>query len=771
VIANLRDWLHHRTGYRTLMSALLIEHIPGGARWRYVWGSCLAFVFTIQLITGVLLMTAYSPGDSTAWSSVYFIQYQMDFGWFIRGLHHFGSQTMVVLLGLHMLQVVIAGAHLPPREINWWLGLLLLGCVLGLSLTGYLLPWDQKGYWATQVATNIAGNIPLIGAFLQKIVVGGPAYGHSTLTRFYALHVAVLPPLVIVLTVLHLVAFRRHGVTTPKGVEGEGWFWPDQAFRDLVVCLLIFGVMLGLVVFGHGHPLEAPAGADQPGLYERWAHAGRDGRGANLDAPADPSRPYPARPEWYFLFLFQLLKYFEGPQEVVGTVIIPNAVLVLLAVLPLLGIGRLRKFGHVVGVLVVTGLLTGAAALTCLAIADDMVDPIARGLVKGIGTIVVPAAAAVLLLQLGLAALLRRGGLRRLVNGVGTIVVAFLLTASGLLLYGALTSTPENRRIRPEVAKFVEQRLPEAEKKPREEAKKFHDEVEAAERLAARAVVLARPGIPAGGAVYLLQRDPLTQGPAKFGQSCAGCHNHGADFKNDKATASDLAGFGTEEWLLRLLHNPGHRDFFGRTGRTTMSGFIEENFPNVNATAAQAAKLDAEAREQLQKDRADLKVIAAWLAKHPRRSSPERDSAPFKRGFATFKQRQCLGCHSWEGQGGSRKNRGPDLTGYGDEEWLRLMVMLPAHPKRYGLGNTMPAFRDLEGPDGPARRAELDWLGELLLAGSAGDDKKAAKVRQEVEKALRVVNLSDVDRELIIRWLLGDGRAVFGGAPISGPPR
>jgi quinol-cytochrome oxidoreductase complex cytochrome b subunit/mono/diheme cytochrome c family protein len=750
VIAKLKDWLHHRTGYRTLMSALLIEHIPGGARWRYVWGSCLAFVFTIQLITGVLLMTAYSPGDSTAWSSVYFIQYQMDFGWFIRGLHHFGSQTMVVLLGLHMLQVVIAGAHLPPREINWWLGLLLLGCVLGLSLTGYLLPWDQKGFWATQVATNIAGNIPLLGAFLQKIVVGGPAYGHHTLSRFYTLHVAILPPLVIVLTVLHLVAFRRHGVTTPKEVEGEGWFWPDQAFRDLLVCLLIFAVMLGLVVYGHGYKIEAPPGAEQPGFYERWAHAGRDGRGANLDAPADPSRDYPARPEWYFLFLFQLLKYFEGPQELVGTVIIPNGVMLLLALLPLFGIGRLRKFGHVFGVLVVTGLLTGAATLTCLAIAADMVDPVARGLVTRIGTILVPAAAGVLLLQLGVMALLRRGVLRRLVAGVGSIVLAFLLIGSGLLLYGALLSTPDNRRIPPEVAKYIEQHLREDEKKPPEEALKFHEKEEVAERLAARAIALAAPGIPAAGPVFLLQRDPLTQGPEKFGQTCAVCHNHGETFKNEKATASDLAGFGTEEWILRLLSNPGHKDFFGRTGRTTMSDFIEENFKEPA-------------------DRADLKVLAAWLALHPRRSSPERDSAKFKKGLAKFKKRQCLGCHSWEGQGGKRSNRGPDLTGYGDEEWLRLMIMVPAHPQRYGLGNAMPAFRDLGGRDGVVRRAELNWLRELLLAGAAGEDKRAQKKRQDIDRALRVSDLGGVDRELIIRWVLGDGRVVFGGEPITAP--
>src|SRR5260370_27624010 len=150
VLKHLGDWLDHRTGFRKLVGVLLIEHIPGGAKWRYVWGSCLAFVFLIQLATGILLMTAYTPGYSTPWSSVYFIQYEMDFGWLIRGLHHFGSQGMVVLLGIHMLQVVIAGAHLPPREINWWLGLGLLGLGLALSLTGSLLPWHQKGYWATK---------------------------------------------------------------------------------------------------------------------------------------------------------------------------------------------------------------------------------------------------------------------------------------------------------------------------------------------------------------------------------------------------------------------------------------------------------------------------------------------------------------------------------------------------------------------------------------------------------------------------------------------
>src|SRR5262249_1332596 len=147
-------------------------------------------------------------------------------------------------------------------------------------------------------------------------------------THFYALHVGVLPPLVIVLIVMHVAIFRRHGVTAPPGAKGEGWFWPDQAFRDLLVSLIIFGVMLGLVIYGHGHKLDGPP---PDGFYESIAKAGRDGRGANLDAPADlATRDYPARPEWYFLFLFQLLKYFPGDLEIVGTVVIPLVVMLIL---------------------------------------------------------------------------------------------------------------------------------------------------------------------------------------------------------------------------------------------------------------------------------------------------------------------------------------------------------------------------------------------------------------------------------------------------------
>ena len=130
------------------------EHIPGGARWRYVWGSTLSFCFFVQVVTGFILWAAYSPSAQTAWESVYYIQNQMTLGWLLRGVHHFTAQMMVVLMVVHFVQVVIDGAYRAPREINFWLGLILMQIVLGLALTGYLLPWDQKGYWATSVATR-----------------------------------------------------------------------------------------------------------------------------------------------------------------------------------------------------------------------------------------------------------------------------------------------------------------------------------------------------------------------------------------------------------------------------------------------------------------------------------------------------------------------------------------------------------------------------------------------------------------------------------------
>src|SRR6476659_9473052 len=175
------DWLDHRTRIKKITHEALYENVPGGSRWRYVWGSTLTFALVVQFITGIFLWMAYSPSSQTAWESVYYIQDEMTGGWLLRCLHHFMAQAMTILLVLHLMQVVIDGAYKAPREVNFWTGILLLLLVLALSLTGYLLPWDQKGFWATKVATNIMAITPMIGPQLQRLIIGGPNYGHHTL--------------------------------------------------------------------------------------------------------------------------------------------------------------------------------------------------------------------------------------------------------------------------------------------------------------------------------------------------------------------------------------------------------------------------------------------------------------------------------------------------------------------------------------------------------------------------------------------------------------
>jgi hypothetical protein len=227
------DWLDHRTGCRAAMHAALYEHIPGGPRWRYVWGSTLSFCFFVQVVTGLILWASYSPSAQTAWESVYYIQHQMTGGWLLRGVHHFTAQAMIVLLAIHFVQVVVDGAYRAPREINFWLGLILMQIVLALALTGYLLPWDQKGYWATKVATNMMSLVPVIGTPLQRMVVGGAEYGHHTLTRFFALHAGVLPAVLMIFLGLHVLLFRRHGLTVRDPNRApDTTFWPEQLLRD-----------------------------------------------------------------------------------------------------------------------------------------------------------------------------------------------------------------------------------------------------------------------------------------------------------------------------------------------------------------------------------------------------------------------------------------------------------------------------------------------------------------------------------------------------------
>lgn len=354
MLKRLDAWLDSRTGHRAILHNALHEHVPGGARWRYIFGSVITVLILVQVVTGVALELYYSPSTTDAWASVNYIQTQVWMGSLLRGVHHFGASAIVIVMAMHLMQTAWAGAFRAPREMNWIAGFVLLQIILGLALTGYLLPWDQKGYWATQVATSIAGTLPLIGPKLQTFLQGGTSYGNLTLTRFHTLHVMLLPAALFSVIGIHIALFRKHGVTPPDLPKEElerksAMFFPDQLLLDTIASIAAVGVIFWLA----------------------WRV------GAPLEAPADPSSQYLARPEWYFLPLFQLLKYFEGGAELVGTVILPGLAMGFVAALPFLhtALSRRSPSAHRMLAGALTLGLVGVGGLGALAVRSDRNDP------------------------------------------------------------------------------------------------------------------------------------------------------------------------------------------------------------------------------------------------------------------------------------------------------------------------------------------------------------------------------------------------------------
>ncbi len=307
------DWIDERTGFRHLMSEALDEPIPGGSSYAYTFGSALVFVFLLQLLTGMFLTMYYVPSAEDAHRTVEYISKEVTCGAFLRGIHHYSASAMVILVVCHILQIIMWGAYKKKRELVWLVGAGLLQFILAFSLTGYLLPWDMKAYFGTQVTVNIASEVPLIGDFIKRVIQGGPTLGTLTLSRFFMVHAFLLPALAIGGIGLHLFLFRKARPAGPFHLSEDQanarteTFFPGQLFKDAFVALVIFGVIAWLA-------WTAPA---------------------PLEPKANPGNTaYIARPEWYFLSLFQLLKYFQGGLAIVGSLVIPGALISVLTFLP-----------------------------------------------------------------------------------------------------------------------------------------------------------------------------------------------------------------------------------------------------------------------------------------------------------------------------------------------------------------------------------------------------------------------------------------------------
>jgi ubiquinol-cytochrome c reductase cytochrome b subunit len=339
------DWLEQRTGLESAIRKFLYEEIPDSSGWRQVLGSVAAFLFLVQAFTGILLAFNYAPTPGDAYNSLRYIVAELTGGRLMRGLHHWGASLMIIVVALHMIQVFVYGAYKKPREATWILGVALLLLTLAYGLTGYLLPWDNRAYWGTVVTTQIAAKAPFVGPYFTRLLGGDGDVGVVTFARFYGLHVMLLPPLTALLIALHIYLVRKHGVAPVPGDElrPRKKFYPEQAFRDTIAIFISFAVLFVLAV-----AVRVP-----------------------LERIADPTdTTYIPRPEWYFLFLFQLLRLMEGPLEMVGAVILPALAVLALVLVPFLDRRRVVKATQRTTALGVAALAAvGWAGLTLAAVA------------------------------------------------------------------------------------------------------------------------------------------------------------------------------------------------------------------------------------------------------------------------------------------------------------------------------------------------------------------------------------------------------------------
>ncbi|MGE5645925.1 MAG: cytochrome b N-terminal domain-containing protein [Acidobacteriota bacterium] len=343
MMQRLGRWIDERTGIPAGVRRFLDEEIPASAGWPQVLGSVALFLLLTQAFTGVLLAINYAPSPGEAYYSLKYIVTAVTAGRMVRGLHHWGASMMVVVVVLHMTQVFVYGAYKKPREVTWMIGVALLLATLAFGLTGYLLPWDNRAYWGTVVTTQIAGEAPVLGRYILRLMGAESGVGSVTFARFYALHTLVLPAAAFLLAGIHVYLVRRHGVTPSAAEAGpRRKFYPAQAFKDTCAIFAAFAILFVLAAVA-----EAP-----------------------LERMADPTdSTYIPRPEWYFLFLFQTLKFFSGAAEVIGAVVLPGAAIAALFAVPFIDRTRVRRLTGRTAAIGIVALCGGAwTALTAAAV-------------------------------------------------------------------------------------------------------------------------------------------------------------------------------------------------------------------------------------------------------------------------------------------------------------------------------------------------------------------------------------------------------------------
>jgi cytochrome b6 len=321
-------WLRQRFPVDSVLEQAGKKEVPLGhhSMFWYFLGGMTLFFFAVQIVSGVLLLMYYQPGEDTSYESIVYLTTKVPFGWLVRSVHCWSAHLMVLSLTLHMFSAMLLKSYRKPRELTWLTGFALFGITLGFGFSGYLLPWNELAFFATAVGTDSVKDVPVIGEWLLQVMRGGPDVTINTLYRFFALHVVILPLAVGVVVGVHLLFIQVQGMALPVGEKKAPRsmkFFPSFAVRDIL--LWLFGLILLSTL-----ALFLPYGPGIPGI--EW----------ELGLKADPLAPaYPGiKPEWYFLWIYQLLKEFpphlmgmEGPQAALAMV---TVILGVWALLPFL---------------------------------------------------------------------------------------------------------------------------------------------------------------------------------------------------------------------------------------------------------------------------------------------------------------------------------------------------------------------------------------------------------------------------------------------------
>jgi ubiquinol-cytochrome c reductase cytochrome b subunit len=574
-------WLDEQTGLVTALGSWFQRPIAGGPAWGFVWPATIAFTFLIQAITGLVIWMYYSPGAQSSWESVYYLQYHVLGGWLLRAIHFYAGQVLVVLTGLYVVRTILLGTYTAARTVLYWTVLLMALVTLGLNLTGDLLSWDQNSYWASGIRIAYLAHTPVVGAWLAKLVVGGPAFGTFTITRFLALHAGVLTAALLGLIWLHAWLAARQGTKAAKTAAAVP-YWPQQACRDAVACLIVLAIIVGLSLRN---------GASVPRA------------GIELGAPANTvDDPGTARPEWSFRGLYELHEKLVSYPEIVSIMVIPGVTVLLFFAMPL--IGR-NVVGRVFNVLLLLAVLGGVAALSWQSYAQDAKDEKYQAALAA-GKAEADRAKELAMLpsaeeagkgkQVGDAPRIPASGARTLLRDDPKTQGPRLFNqhcASCHDFSGAAGISRPEKPTAADLSGFADRKWlgdfmtnggiggPKyfgntkfKRGKMYEFVKDTFADYEEKERKQIIAALSHEAELKSQASADADSKADITAGMKLITENCTECHvYHGPDKRAD-AKGPDLTGYGSRAWLIGMISNPAHKSYYGKSN-DRMPAFAE----------------------------------------------------------------------------------------------------------------------------------------------------------------------------------------------------